>query len=757
MPNAAVLQEVPMSYGQAATTSIVTAAPAAPCTVGSTIEASFAWGSNATPSQVKDSANQIYTLGKVLYDSVHAQSLAVYVFQNNQSATPLQVTASFAVAQSYNGAGLKEITNVGALQGGTGAPVGNSQVVPGTGANAISGGNVTPTQQPCLLSSTCLETHGPKNAAIAAGTGLTLGTRGFTAGANPWNATESKRLTATTQLAATYTDATDGASAGYTYLTITLLYNEAAAPGGSVQADVVQEQPMSYAAGPATTIATPAFLANCGVGNTVEASFSWGSNAVPTQVEDSAGQVYAAAKVLYDSVHQQSLGVYVFQGNASATELVVTATFAAAQSFIGAGAKEITNVGTLMSGTGAPVGQIQVGPGASNDAVSTGNLIPTAQPCLLSGTVLETHDPKTDAITAGTNFLLGTQGFQADTTPNSATESQRLTSLSPIAATFDDPLDGGNIGYTYLAIALCYPESTAGPPSVPGSATNQQVGSISTGQCLAQLCTPPPSIGDTFYMSNSSPGGFVPTLYPDTTASLAASGNAARQSSQFWLYRAATATTEGPQNVWWDEIAPVKGNLVINQQLTLGAAMASISLTQSGGLSSPEGDTLGSAVIVSGSLPPGCSLSSAGAITGTPTGTTPGTYPWTAQMTDAALKSVTISGVLTTVAAVANVVAQIEQLPQLVFVHNTGTDMIDIAAYCNAFASSFSVSPALPSGAALNTSTGVLSINTGTVGVGSYGPFTFSASDGTNTIPLTPAVPLKIASGVTSILNENPF
>ncbi len=98
---------------------------------------------------------------------------------------------------------------------------------------------------------------------------------------------------------------------------------------------------------------------------------------------------------------------------------------------------------------------------------------------------------------------------------------------------------------------------------------------------------------------------------------------------------------------------------------------------------------------------------------------------------------------------------QLEQLPYLVAGYNTGTYTYALSAYF-AGAASYSVSPALPSGFSLNTATGVLSINSAAQAAGTYGPFTFSATNSAGTINGN-AVTIKLVVSDRGAINANPF
>lgn len=229
---ASVLQEAVSSFtGGSGTT--VTATFASAATVGSTIEVDVTSG-NTTPPTVADSAGQNYTYACEASDGSDSQYAYSFYFQNNASATALTVTATWAAATSFRAMIIKEIGGVGSapVQGSTGAPVCNYQVNPRTASDAITAGTQTPTAQPALVSGFDIN-FGATNT-IADGTGFTAGTSNAWSGSAPFfGTTESKRITSTSPVAATFTDATNGAA--NRYLTLSMIYTESGGGGSSLK------------------------------------------------------------------------------------------------------------------------------------------------------------------------------------------------------------------------------------------------------------------------------------------------------------------------------------------------------------------------------------------------------------------------------------------------------------------------------------------------------------------------------------------
>lgn len=190
------------------------------CTVGSTIECYLTWATLVFPTSVVDSASQSYTLATSLNDG-GGQTIALYVFQNNQSTAKLTVTATWAAGTNFKGAWVKEIGGVTASSLQTQS--GHLNTAPGTGAGAISTGSITPTSQPCLLSAVCYEADTNVPATPSANSGTQGTTAWEQSAAPPLGVSSSQRLTSTSATSATFTT-TDGT--GSDFITIGAIYTE---------------------------------------------------------------------------------------------------------------------------------------------------------------------------------------------------------------------------------------------------------------------------------------------------------------------------------------------------------------------------------------------------------------------------------------------------------------------------------------------------------------------------------------------------
>ena len=79
---------------------------------------------------------------------------------------------------------------------------------------------------------------------------------------------------------------------------------------------------------------------------------------------------------------------------------------------------------------------------------------------------------------------------------------------------------------------------------------------------------------------------------------------------------------------------------------------------------------------------------------------------------------------------------QLDQIPNFTVKANSGSYTFDLSVYFSG-ATSYSIT-ALDTGITFNTGTGVLTVNSGTASVGTHGPITVTASDGTHTTPSNP-------------------
>jgi hypothetical protein len=184
---------------------VVSNALGSSATIGSTIEAYICWSSSSqtAPTSVKDSANQTYTLQHHTWDGgFNGNNVSLYTFLNNQSATALTVTATWAAGQSLRGCWVKEIGFTNAVQ----TSGGNYTFGPGTGTNAYTTGNLTPTSANALFSVFCAGTA----SGTVADTAATAGQSAW--GTSIYGTSESYYLTSTSAKAGHFTNSTNGGS-----------------------------------------------------------------------------------------------------------------------------------------------------------------------------------------------------------------------------------------------------------------------------------------------------------------------------------------------------------------------------------------------------------------------------------------------------------------------------------------------------------------------------------------------------------------
>jgi hypothetical protein len=247
---ASVRQEAAQQTLAGSSTTVASPAFGSACLVGSTIEFYALYSGNTVPTEVEDNESQNYSLETFAYSGTDNQTLALYVLQNNQFANALAVTATFASSLgSYLGGWAKELTGVTSSPYQTSASAHQNE--PGAGTNAITTGTMTPSAEPALVSAVSVAMFTSLTTGPAAGTGFTLGTKGWTPnGTVYWGASESQHITSTTPLAATATDS-DGAADDC--LIAGAIYTEAASGPPAAALTITGQSPTNIAG----TVLTP--------------------------------------------------------------------------------------------------------------------------------------------------------------------------------------------------------------------------------------------------------------------------------------------------------------------------------------------------------------------------------------------------------------------------------------------------------------------------------------------------------------------
>ena len=251
---------------------------------------------------------------------------------------------------------------------------------------------------------------------------------------------------------------------------------------------VRQESPQAnIGSASTTTLVSNALSSAALVGSGIEVAFLWNANStLPTSVIDSAGQHYTyGGLTITDNNDGVWMAIYYLNSNTSATALSVTATFAAAQTFYGPPhIKEISGTSGWQGVT--PVGADQLAPGTGVGAISTGNITPTAQPCLASSYSYDDNGNGASSVVAG-SLVAGTTDWVGGSSNELTTASQRLTSTSAFASTFTNTTDGGT--RRFLSIQSLWTESSSSGAALAAtpSTTTSATGTLGLKHVVADL------------------------------------------------------------------------------------------------------------------------------------------------------------------------------------------------------------------------------------------------------------------------------
>ena len=217
-----VVQEQASWEGTGATlTTFTTPALSTAATSGSSIEVWIITSGTSTPTSVVDSASQTYSLQESKTYFGASNRFSCYVRISNASATALTFTVNWPATVTYPSVWVREIGNTAGLQGSSS----NTQTAPGTGANTISTGTITPSSQPAFLSAVVVNTAAGLYSVPSAGTGFTSGIVGFF---NEASRSESIAVSSLTPVAGTFTDSVGGGTAGNEYASGAVLWTAAA-------------------------------------------------------------------------------------------------------------------------------------------------------------------------------------------------------------------------------------------------------------------------------------------------------------------------------------------------------------------------------------------------------------------------------------------------------------------------------------------------------------------------------------------------
>ena len=194
------------------------------CNAGDFIRVWVTMGTNPNTNTitVSDPTNGAYTAGQKLYQALAGQGSQQFLFKNS-AANPGVITASYNAGTPYTGMYAEAWGGCDTTTGiDPGKEQGQIQVAPGTGANAIvsNATGPTPTQTDLFLGS-CMD-HNVVTSTQVVGTNVAWGTNtngNQTAGL----ATRFENFTSGSALAATYTDATNGAAHDYATMVMAVL------------------------------------------------------------------------------------------------------------------------------------------------------------------------------------------------------------------------------------------------------------------------------------------------------------------------------------------------------------------------------------------------------------------------------------------------------------------------------------------------------------------------------------------------------
>lgn len=194
--------------------------------VGSTIIVPVFFYGAVTTVTVTDTLGNTYTQRGTEINDGGSSRLRFYSTVSGAAGANL-ITATFAANRQYRCISAEEFTGVGAFD----VASGQSQAAPGTGANALTSTNATPTLQPALQWGIC---HRIELEAFPPDAGS-----GFNQRAVMWNEgrTADRRLTSTAATAATFTAPEVG---GGNYLVGQMIFTETPEGGNSMVKKLLQ-------------------------------------------------------------------------------------------------------------------------------------------------------------------------------------------------------------------------------------------------------------------------------------------------------------------------------------------------------------------------------------------------------------------------------------------------------------------------------------------------------------------------------------
>lgn len=345
-------------------------------------------------------------------------------------------TIGLSASVSARGAVAKEIAGTTGYDAvASAAKAGQVTAVPGLAADGITTGNTSAlSAQPALISAGAIASNG---GLPGVGTGFTGDGICFNFGGNIGQS-ESKRVTSTSALAATFTAANNNPQ-----LALAAVFTEGV-PTSTVRVGQQTESSNSAAATTLVINITPAEA-----GSSLHLPITCSTGFTINTVVSSPALTWTQRNAIDDG--NQALFDFTAD-NVTAVAHAITITFSGSASYRGAFAKEILGTsGYDAAASAAHAAAITASPGTGADGITTGNTSAlSAQPALISAACT----PTTTA--AGTGFTLDGTGwaFAGDT---GASESKRVTATTALAATFTAPIDT-----PFLAVASVFLESVGG-------------------------------------------------------------------------------------------------------------------------------------------------------------------------------------------------------------------------------------------------------------------------------------------------------
>lgn len=510
-----VVQEQASWEGTGATlTTFTTPALSTAATSGSSIEVWIITSGTSTPTSVVDSASQTYSLQETQTYFGASNRFSCYVRVSNASATALTFTVNWPATVTYPSVWVREIGNTAGLQGSSS----NTQTAPGTGANAITTGTITPSSQPAFLSAVVVNTAAGLYSVPSAGTGFTSGIVGFFAEASR---SESIAISSLTPVAGTFTDSVGGGTAGNEYASGAVLWtaaaltptitvqptNQSSLIGQTATFSVTATGATSYqwVSSPASQITVASEVAQyanytntpsgttetvtitVGAGDSIDL-YGIGGYTVNPSPDATVTSSPSATWVQRDV----SLSVFLTSwqhwtaDNLSAGTYVITVTWGASVNYRALLARSITNTSgydSVASAAHATNFQDPIGTTAAN-AVTTGlTSTLSKQPALISAMTVQASN-STDTPSAGTGFsAFGATWPQTNNT--AIAEHKRVTSTAALAATFTSPTTTP----TYFSAAAVFREGARISGATSSSYTTGTLASSDNGTLYYVDCT----------------------------------------------------------------------------------------------------------------------------------------------------------------------------------------------------------------------------------------------------------------------------